>query len=1492
MAELLFPLQFKRQYSGSLDPDMVFATSAAMTTYLSDPIRYAGQIVSCLQTSAVYVLNGSMTAWTALGSGSGSTNISSLTGATQGLIAVGTSAGSLSTDASITVYQNSTMNQLEIYTEQASDQSRYVVDHINLDSTGMGDAVAVTYIDATADSVGGQNRIGYMTDNGDDFYAGLSFTSASPNLEINRGVNITSGSYNISGVPHKHTVATISATGTPSSATYLRGDGVWATTSGSGGVTSHGALTGLSADDHTQYLTSARGDLRYSNISHKHGISSLSGTAYTGIAYGTSAGGLTTDAKINASINSGTYSIGISTYDVEQSVFIIDTTLVGGNQNYIYNVTDANTAAIQIGYTSGGNFVESQLAFSSASPNLQISTPINIPSGSYNISGVPHNHDGVYLTTGTSASFATSGHTHPQYALSASLSAYAPTASLSAYMPYSTSGSFSSSAHSHSLSALNGTLPVTMISATGSPSSITYLRGDGSWSTVSAGTTITTGNLSATTSVITISNGTSAVIGAGTGISISQATSSTNGYVTSSDWNTFNSKVSSASLSAYIPQSTSGMFASSAHSHYTYGLSDVSAVAPLDNQILVYSSVTGKYIPTNINDTSDYSNGSTGVVFFGGITLDTTTFSLGVIKAYFVDNTIPTSPIITYKEFPATSAIACDFLTSSITTFISIDVSGVIHQKTSPFTPTETRDWIPLGNIVHSNKSTINAVNNAPNVVLSPTNQLDDLMISIGVFNINGNIFGPNGTNMYINKSQGNIFKSGSNFSNDIKDPHTLGLSALSAPTNLRYRTQTGVETANTQSVIPDVYDLGGVPTAITGASWTVQRIYVFPSNLVRIQYGQTLYANKAAALEGINIDTFVVESAIVNNGLLRGLLIIDKSCTDLSDTNKATFIEVGKFGSTAGVSSVSTATLQSAYNNSVTPEIQTNSSLGALSVKIGATQTNTDIGFEVVNTSGTSTFMVNGNGYVSATDVTIPTMTMGVSAISSVKTAIQMLDKVNIDQQTPSGFVSRTTSDFVYNLAAKTVTLSATAGSYEFYNRGKYFVQSTSLSAAHTSAFGQYFFYLNNLGQFVVNPVNTAWDFADAQVTQIYYNGTSATAWWRGPEAVTFEERHGIMMDPETHREFHNTVGTYVPGYTGFALNGTYSVGTGNGGLVATTYGIDSGTIRDEDIPSSLSALTDTDGVGDIYPIFYKTGNANEWRWYVNNIPMLHNSATNNPYYNLNTGGTWSLAELSTNNRFYNIYIMAVPFKSASSSYNYRYIWVLGQAFYTSVANAQVESVLTIDLNGFPFVEVAPIWQITMEFITSNSTATGRTRIGATKKIVGTSLSVNVGGTATVHNNLAGRSDADAHPATAITYIPDSTLPILSATSITNVSLALSALDVSKQKNITAGSIPVSMISATGSATSATMLRGDGSWVSYLTERSGTFNTTTSGGYADIAFSPFFSGVPYVLQFEDDASPTNQYISMQYSNLFNGGFRVYWNAMPAIKTITWEAIG
>ena len=74
MASLLFPLQFERQYSGPLDQDQVFTTTSARLTYLTNPLRYSGQIVSDLQTQKIYQLNTAKDTWIEIGSGSGSSS--------------------------------------------------------------------------------------------------------------------------------------------------------------------------------------------------------------------------------------------------------------------------------------------------------------------------------------------------------------------------------------------------------------------------------------------------------------------------------------------------------------------------------------------------------------------------------------------------------------------------------------------------------------------------------------------------------------------------------------------------------------------------------------------------------------------------------------------------------------------------------------------------------------------------------------------------------------------------------------------------------------------------------------------------------------------------------------------------------------------------------------------------------------------------------------------------------------------------------------------------------------------------------------------------------------------------------------------------------------------------------------------------------------------------------------------------------------------------
>lgn len=78
-----------------------------------------------------------------------------------------------------------------------------------------------------------------------------------------------------------------------------------------------------------------------------------------------------------------------------------------------------------------------------------------------------------------------------------------------------------------------------------------------------ADVTVTTGDLTeATSSVLTITGGTDAVFGAGTTIQVKQASTSQSGYLSSTDWNTFNNKIGTDELVKYdVSDPTAGYVA-------------------------------------------------------------------------------------------------------------------------------------------------------------------------------------------------------------------------------------------------------------------------------------------------------------------------------------------------------------------------------------------------------------------------------------------------------------------------------------------------------------------------------------------------------------------------------------------------------------------------------------------------------------------------------------------------------------------------------------------------------------------------------------------------------------------------------------------------------------------------------------------------------------------------------------------------------------------
>lgn len=292
---------------------------------------------------------------------------------------------------------------------------------------------------------------------------------------------------------------------------------------------------------------------------------------------------------------------------------------------------------------------------------------------------------------------------------------------------------------------------------------------------------------------------------------------------------------------------------------------------------------------------------STGLISGGLLSINAgnaALFDMAAGVVLYEDYTNASEPEQKLVPFGPFSAQSIPGIATRNATYIAIDTTGAIVQLASPITPTQRRTMAQIGALIHSNRTTINAINDIAQAVRSTGNQLQDFMDAVGILNISGNVYSANGANLSIDKTAGKIFKQGSNFQANPLDPNNTNQVAQSALT-FRYRLSNGTEFANATTIDVNNYEsplgtLTPVPALIN--TWHVQRIAIFQSGLTRIQYAQNVYPSQAAAIAGIQSDPFVVEQNISENGVFRCYLVINRGILNLNTS--AQFITISKFGS------------------------------------------------------------------------------------------------------------------------------------------------------------------------------------------------------------------------------------------------------------------------------------------------------------------------------------------------------------------------------------------------------------------------------------------------------------------------------------------------------------------------------------------------------------------------------------------------------------------
>lgn len=298
-----------------------------------------------------------------------------------------------------------------------------------------------------------------------------------------------------------------------------------------------------------------------------------------------------------------------------------------------------------------------------------------------------------------------------------------------------------------------------------------------------------------------------------------------------------------------------------------------------------------------------------------------------------------------------------------------------------------------------------------------------------------------------------------------------------------------------------------------------------------------------------------------------------------------------------------------------------------------------------------------------------------------------------------PVGFLDRDDSTLSFVEGTRTFTISPAVSSFSFYvEDGVEYEKTSGQSVVISDTEGIHYIYFDTSGTL---QSTTSWTddiiLSYAFVAALYWDATNDEAVYIG------DERHGIVMDGQTHRHWHNTFGTSY--YSGLALN---SLLTDENGSLDThaQLGTDSGVIADEDIVFSIAAKTAPAQI----TVLYRDGASGNWRKdTATNFPVkTYSGGSSRLAWNEWTGSVWQQTEVSNNG-----YVLCHLF--AVNDTDKGWIAVQGQSEYANIASAQEgasSELVNLVINGLPVAEFSGV--ATVIFQTSNSysnTPKARTR-------------------------------------------------------------------------------------------------------------------------------------------------------------------------------------
>jgi hypothetical protein len=333
-----------------------------------------------------------------------------------------------------------------------------------------------------------------------------------------------------------------------------------------------------------------------------------------------------------------------------------------------------------------------------------------------------------------------------------------------------------------------------------------------------------------------------------------------------------------------------------------------------------------------------------------------------------------------------------------------------------------------------------------------------------------------------------------------------------------------------------------------------------------------------------------------------------------------------------------------------------------------------------------------------------------------------------------PMGHENKSQSTISFNTVNRRFTIQPVSTSFNVWCKGVKYNFTTAQTVDLPNTTGIYYIYFDADGTLQYRLSFFDWE-NDAPTAYVYWNATTGTA------PFVADERHGIVLDWQTHEYLHRTRGAVIA--NGFSISNYTATGTGANDSDAQ-FDLSGGTFFDEDLeviithsntPTSDTWQQDLQGPSQI-PVFYQSGDA--WvRDAVTDYALKQGTAR--IQYNFFNGASWTTLDVSTDTHYTTSWIIA------TNNINYPVIAIMGQSQSNKISDEEALTFGDLILSGFPIVEFRPLYKIIWQ-TDSTYANTPNARIAGVYDIRQLVSSGGISGTTPVsdHGLLTGLGDDD----------------------------------------------------------------------------------------------------------------------------------------------------